>query len=87
MSGALAERVFAKKIRQAGFADLEIADRRPMGVDDVELYPLFTPEIVGLMRELIPPDRQQRVAVSVRARARKPAGGRGGTAPRGPEAA
>ena len=73
MSGALAERVFAKKIRQAGFGDLIISDHEPKGVDDVALYPLFTPPLIQLMRDLIPPDRQWRVATSVIARARKPA--------------
>jgi arsenite methyltransferase len=73
VSGALAERVFANKIRQAGFVDLSIGDRRDMGVDDVALYPLFTAEVIRLMRELIPADRQHRVATSVLARARKPA--------------
>ncbi len=43
-----------------------------MGIDDVALYPLFTAELVALMREVIPPDRHARVATSVLARARKP---------------
>ncbi len=73
MSGALAERVFAKKIRQAGFVDLVISDHTPMGVEDVARYPLFTPALIQLMRDLIPVERQQRVASSVLARARKSA--------------
>ncbi len=73
MSGALAERVFAKKIQQAGFVELVISDHTPMGVDEVALYPLFTPEVVQLMRDVIPAERQPRVATSVLARARKPA--------------
>ncbi len=73
MSGALAERVFAKKIQQAGFVDLVISDHTPMGVDDVARYPLFTPALIKLMGEVIPVERQQRVATSVLARARKPA--------------
>ena len=72
MSGALAERVFAKKIQQAGFVDLSIGDHQPMGIDDVELYPLFTAEVIKLMRDLIPPEKQHRVATSVLARAHKP---------------
>lgn len=73
MSGALAERVFAKKIRHAGFIDLVISDHDPMGVDDVARYPLFTAAVIQLMREVIPAERQQRVATSVLARAHKPA--------------
>jgi len=73
VSGALAERVFAKKIQQAGFVDLVISNHTPMGVDDVALYPLFTAEVVQLMRKVIPAERQPHVATSVLARARKPA--------------
>ena len=73
MAGALAERVFAKKLRQAGFVDLVISDHKPMGIDDVALYPLFTPTVIQVMRDVIPAERRQRVATSVLARARRPA--------------
>ncbi len=73
MSGALAERVFAKKIQQVGLVDLVITDHKPMSIDDVALYPLFTPIVIQLMRDVIPAERQQRVATSVLARARRPA--------------
>lgn len=42
-----------------------------MSVDDVSLYPLFTVDVLELMRTLIPPERQRRVAVAVVVRARK----------------
>ena len=73
MSGALAERVFAKKIQQAGLVDLVLSDHEPMGVDDVALYPLFTPAVIQLMRDVIGDGRQHRVATRVLARARKQA--------------
>lgn len=41
-------------------------------MDECEQYPLFTPELIALMRRLIPPDRQPRVARSVVFSARKP---------------
>ncbi|HXF56931.1 MAG TPA: hypothetical protein VNO34_05055 [Actinomycetota bacterium] len=68
----MAERVFARKLEKAGFADVEFLDRRPFGVGDVALFPLFTPELVELMRRLIPPERQASVATSVVVRARRP---------------
>jgi len=34
-------------------------------VDDLGLYPLFTEELIELMRTLIPADRQKAVATSV----------------------
>jgi hypothetical protein len=41
----------------------------PAGIEGAALYPLFTPEIIDLMRRLLPPERQDRVAISVIARA------------------
>jgi len=46
----------------------------PFGVDECEQYPLFTPELIALMRRLIPPARQSSVARSVIFRAHKPGG-------------
>ncbi len=73
MSGALAERAFARKIEKMGFADVWIGERVPYGVERAALYPLFTPAVIQLMRELIPPERQASVAVSLIAKAKKPA--------------
>lgn len=73
MSGALAERAFALKIQKMGFEDVRLGERIPYGVEEAALYPLFTPALIQLMREVIPPDRQDTVAVSVIAKARKPA--------------
>jgi arsenite methyltransferase len=72
VSGALAERAFAAKLRKAGFADVWIGEKVPYGIEHAALYPLFTPDLVDLMRRLIPPDRQDRVAISVIAKALKP---------------
>ena len=71
MSGALAERAFALKIQKMGFEDVWLGERIPYGVEEAALYPLFTPELIQLMREVIPPERQDSVAVSVIAKARK----------------
>ena len=73
MSGALAERVFADKIEKVGFTDLAIIERRPFGIDDVARIPLFTPDLIELMRDLLPVDQHDEVAVSVTLTARKPA--------------
>lgn len=72
MAGALTERDFVAKLEGAGFADVEILERSPMGVDDCALYPLFTTELLDLMRRLIPPERQGEVGVAVVVRARLP---------------
>ncbi len=72
MSGALAERVFADKVEKVGFTDLAIIERRPFGIDDVARIPLFTPDLIELMRDLLPVEQHDQVAVSVTLTARKP---------------
>jgi hypothetical protein len=65
VAGALTERDFVAKLERAGFDDVEVVERAPMSVDDAALYPLFTDELIGLMRTSIPSARQDRVAVAV----------------------
>ncbi len=52
--------------------DIRRGEELPFGVDECEQYPLFTPELIALMRRLIPPQRQPAVARSVVFHARKP---------------
>ena len=70
MAGALTERDFVTKLERAGFTGIEIVERTPLGVDDCALYPLFTPDVLDLMRTLIPTERQQTIGVAVVVRAR-----------------
>jgi arsenite methyltransferase len=70
VSGALAERDFVAKLEKAGFVDVEIVARQPRSIDDFTMYPLFTPELIDLMRRLIPPEQQGAVATAVVVRAR-----------------
>ncbi len=77
MSGALAERDFVEKLEKVGFRGVEILHREPVGVDDCALYPLFTDDLIGLMRRLIPEAQQDAVAVSVVVRAERPVSARG----------
>lgn len=70
MAGALTERVFVAKLEKAGFEQVEVVERTPLGVEDVALYPLFTADVLELMRRLIEPERQRRVAVAIVVRAR-----------------
>jgi arsenite methyltransferase len=73
VSGALAERVFAEKLERAGFVDVWVGGHQPFGIDDAARYPLFTPEVIELMRRTIPPDHQDHVATGVIVKARRPA--------------
>jgi arsenite methyltransferase len=71
VAGALTERDFVEKLEKAGFGDIEVHQREPMSVDDLALYPLFTDELIELMRTLIAPERQTAVATSVVITARR----------------
>ncbi len=72
MAGALTERDFVAKLEKAGFEEIEVMERRPLSVDDCALYPLFTDDVLGMMRRLLAPERQQRVATAVVVGARRP---------------
>ena len=71
MAGALTERDFVEKLEKAGFGHIEVHDREAVSVDDLALYPLFTTELIELMRTLLPPDQQGAVATSVVITARR----------------
>lgn len=70
MAGALTERDFVTKLERASFIKIEILERSPMGIDDCTLYPLFTTDVLDLMRTLIPPQRQQTIGTAIVVRAR-----------------
>jgi arsenite methyltransferase len=65
VAGALTERDFVAKLEKVGFADIDIVSREPVGIDLLALYPLFTTELLDLMRRLIPEERQQHVASAI----------------------
>lgn len=69
MAGALTERDFVGKLDRAGFVNVEVLERAPMGIEDCALYPLFTEELLATMRRLIPPERLDCIAVSAVIRA------------------
>jgi arsenite methyltransferase len=72
VAGALAERVFAEKLGRTGFVDVWVGAHRPMGIDEAANYPLFTNELIELMRTALPPEQHDHVATSVIVKARKP---------------
>ena len=72
IAGALSERVFGTKLANAGLTEITMDERSDLTVDDMALYPLFTPEVLDLMRRLLSDEAQQRIATSIIVRARKP---------------
>src|SRR5262245_18764 len=73
IAGALSERIFSSKLDRAGLVDVEIGERCTLTMDDVALYPLFTPEVLSLMRRVLAEEARGHIATSVIVRARKPA--------------
>jgi hypothetical protein len=69
----MAERVFAAKLERVGFTETWVGGHRPFGIDEASLYPLFTSEVIGVMRRTIPLERQEHVATGVIVKARRPA--------------
>jgi hypothetical protein len=65
VAGALTERDFVIKLDKAGFVDVHIVSREPVGIDQLALYPLFTPDLLDLMRRVIPTNRQDSIAAAI----------------------
>jgi arsenite methyltransferase len=74
LSGALSEIALYKGVRRAGFREVSIEPLAPFGIAECALYPLFGDEVLALLRQRLPDERHDRIAMSVLLRARKPAG-------------
>jgi SAM-dependent methyltransferase len=72
LSGALSEVALYKGLRRAGFRSVDISERQPFGIEECALYPLFTDQLLELLRRLVPAERHDRIAASVFVSARKP---------------
>ena len=73
--------------RRLSGRDAEDLVQEALPLDDIAVYPLFTPDVLALMGRLLSDDAKQHIATSVIARARKRApreqrGGACGTAAR-----
>jgi hypothetical protein len=61
----MAERDFVQKMKRAGFTGIEIVQRDAFGVDDANLHPLFTTDLIEVIRQTVSEDKQHQVATSV----------------------
>lgn len=68
-----------KKVSNVGFESVVVEDRRPIGIDELERYPVFPEELRDLLRQALPEARRAEVVRAVTLTARKPAGPEGGT--------
>jgi hypothetical protein len=62
-----------KKLFNVGFEQIEVVERRPFGLEDLFIYPLFPPDFVAFLRKAIPAHRHREVVRSVTVTARRPA--------------
>lgn len=72
VAGALSEEALTGKLERAGLVDVRLSERIPFSLDDVVLYPLFTVEVVELMRRLVPAEAKHEIATSVIVEGRRP---------------
>lgn len=70
----MAERDFVTKLGRAGFGDIRIVERTKFGIDDTAQYPLFTDDLIELMRRKISPEQHDSIAISIVVQARLSAG-------------
>jgi arsenite methyltransferase len=74
IAGALSRRVLRRKLERVGLVGVHLEEPMGFGIDDVALYPLFTHDVLALMRRVLPAVQQERLAVSLVVRALKPGG-------------
>jgi hypothetical protein len=64
--------VLLKKFFNVGFDAIEVVERRPFGLDDIQRYPLFTPDFIDFLRRAIPSSSHAEIVYSIAVTARKP---------------
>jgi hypothetical protein len=69
-----------KKLTNVGFEAVAVVDRRPFGIDDLSVYPVFPPEFLDFLRRVVPAERHDELVRSVVVLARKPEATGGGHA-------
>ena len=62
-----------KKLFNVWFDGIEVVERRPIALDELARYPLFTAEFVAFLREAVPAHRHEELVGAVVVTARKPA--------------
>jgi hypothetical protein len=64
--------VLLKKFFNVGFTEIRVVERTAFGLDDIGRYPLFAPDFLDFLRELMPPARHRELVFSITVTARKP---------------
>lgn len=61
-----------KKLFNVWFDEIQVVDRRPLGLDALSRYPLFAPDFIAFLRDVIPPHRHDELVQAIVVTARKP---------------
>jgi hypothetical protein len=72
VAGALTERAFVENLERSGCIDVSVVERTAYGLDDLFHEPTFPPELIALMRRVLPARVQRRVGLRVVITARAP---------------
>lgn len=70
-AGAMAERTLLRSLQRVGLTGIRVVERHPLGVEDCARFPLFTPELLAVMRTAIPAADQNEIGTCVTVTARK----------------
>jgi len=70
-AGAMAERTLLRSLHRVGLTGIQVHERHPLGVEDCARFPLFTPDLLAVMRATIPAHDQHRIGTCVTVTARK----------------
>jgi SAM-dependent methyltransferase len=60
-AGAMAERTLLRSLRRVGLTGIEVCERHPLGIEDCARFPLFTAELLAVMRATIPTRDQDEI--------------------------
>jgi arsenite methyltransferase len=71
-AGAMSERALLRALGRVGLVEVTVHERHAFGVDDCARFPLFTPDLLAVMRSTIPRQRQAEIATCLTVTARQP---------------
>jgi hypothetical protein len=66
------EPVLLKKFFNQGFEEIQVVERKPLGLAELARYPLFAPEFLDFLRGVVPAHRHGELVYSIVVTARKP---------------
>jgi hypothetical protein len=67
----MAERTLLRSLHRVGFTSVQVHERHPLGIDDCARFPLFTPDLLAVIRATIPASDQHRIGTCITVTARK----------------